>query len=218
MSEQRGRYIVWEGSDGVGKTTNILRAVAESEKRGIQTLQVREPGFTRMGKIIRQILLSNESGDIAPETEYALFLADRSHLARSVIEPALINGIDVHSDRNWWSGLGYQSAGGGMKAEMLIEMTKMIMPEWYIKPDIGIVLDIDDEERQRRKIAEAALKGIALDRMESKGDVFFKAVLLTYREVIIGELGGIGVDASGSLDDVAARWMPLLFPEQKRSS
>lgn len=213
MSERRGRYIAWEGPDGVGKSTMVRLAVEESERRGVQTLRVFEPGFTATGRHIRRILLDPEIGHLDPETEQMLFLADRSHLARQVIWPALEQGIDVHSDRNWWSGVAYQSLGGGMELQKMIDMTRMVMPEWYMQPDLGLVLTIDDQERAARKQAAALASGVSLDRMELKGDDFFEKVVRAYRDIVIRQLGAISIDASGSPDEVFARIMPHLFPE-----
>ena len=213
MTERRGRYIVWEGSDGVGKSTVKGMAVAESERRGIPTLSVFEPGYTNVGRYIRRVLLDPETGHLSPVTEQMLFLADRSHLASEVIEPAIAQGIDVHTDRNWWSGVAYQSIGGGMDLQKIIDLTGIVMPSWYIQPDVGLVLYIDQEERTARKLAAAAQAGISLDRMEQKGDEFFEKVASAYSNIVIGQLGATGIDASGSPEEVFARTLPYLFPE-----
>lgn len=200
---------MWEGSDGVGKGTTMRMALDESKRRGIPTLAVREPGGTELGRVMRDILLHGESLD--PETEQALFTADRSHLARRIIQPALEQGIDVHSDRNYWSGIAYQGAGG-LDTELIVKATELFMPEWYVTPDIGIVLQLDTQERLRRKLMAAG--GTAgLDRMEKKDQEFFRAVDTLYEQQVVRRFGAHGISALGSPDEVFARVKPLLFKD-----
>lgn len=206
---RRGRYIVWEGSDGVGKGTQIDLALAESEARGIPTLRVFEPGDTELGATLRQLLLHGE--DLDPETELAMFLANRSHLARRKILPALEQGIDVHSDRNWWSCV-YQVAAGTMTFDRVEAIHNELLPEWYMKPDLGFIMHLPTEERIRRKLAAAANDSVQLDRIESKGVKYFQAVDRGYDLIRQAKrFGAYGISALGSPEEVKARWMPILF-------
>lgn len=209
-NRERGRYIVWEGSDGVGKGTQIKYALQESETRGIPTMLVFEPGDTDLGAELRNLLLHGE--DLDPETELAMLIANRSHLARRKILPALEQGIDVHSDRNFWSSV-YQAAGG-MSIERIIELHREFMPEWYMNPDIGLTLHLPTEERMRRKLAAAAARGIPLDRMERKQEDFFARVDELYgrSEQLFGACAHM-ISALGTELEVKARWMPLLYPD-----
>lgn len=208
LDRKRGRYIVWEGSDGVGKGTQINFALAESAARGIPTLRVHEPGDTELGATLRNLLLHSE--DLDPETELAILLANRSHLARRKILPALEQGIDVHSDRSYWSGV-YQAASGTMSLEQIIAIHREFMPEWYMNPDIGIIMQLPTEERIRRKLAAAAQAGVVLDRMEQKNADFFARVDEGYARG--AQLFGAHVISGlGSELEVKSRWMPLLFP------
>jgi dTMP kinase len=208
-NNRRGRYIVWEGSDGVGKGTQIDFALEESAARDIPTLRVREPGGTELGETLRGLILHGE--DLDAETELAMLIAQRSHLARRKILPALEEGIDVHSDRNFWSGV-YQAAHETMTLEEIIRIHRMFMPEWYMQPDIGIIIQLPTAERIRRKLAAAASAGIQLDRMEQKDADFFARVDEGYSRGA-RLFGAHVISGIGSKLDVKAKWMPLLFQD-----
>jgi len=216
ISRERGRYIVWEGSEGVGKTTQMKLALAESARRGIETLAVREPGHTKFGLEIRNILLTPRppEDDFDAVTEALLYLTDRSHLWTSVILPALERGIDVHSDRSWWSSLVYQGVAGGMNLEKLIVLTEIVMSERYIRPDIGLVFLLEEQIRKQRKHEEATKSGIGLDRIEQRPDEYFDLVASGYRKYPIGQFGAHAINASGTRDQVKARWWPMVFPPE----
>lgn len=216
INRERGRYIVWEGSDGAGKSTQMKLALAESARRGIETLAVREPGYTQLGQELRGILLTprSEEEEFDAETEALIYLADRSHLYRRIVAPALERGIDVHSDRNWWSSIAYQAAAGGVDVEKLIATTKLMMPERYIEPDIGLVLQLTTEERKRRKLAEAIRSGIGLDRIEQRHDDYFERVDQGYERYAIRRFGAYGINAFGPEQEVASRWWGLVFPAE----
>ena len=211
-NKERGRYIVWEGSDGVGKGTQMKLALAESARRGIETLAVFEPGYTQLGQTLRHLVLGGDE-HIDPETELGIYLTDRSHLARQVIAPALAHGIDVHSDRSWLSGIPYQGKGGGMDIEKLIEMHRLMMPEFYMKPDLNLVFQLETQERLRRKHLALVGQDAELDRMERKGLEFYESVDQGY-EYVIRRFGAYGIDASGTPDEVATRWWGLVFPPE----
>lgn len=212
MSRERlGRYIVWEGSDGVGKGTQIKRAQEEYTKRGIPAITVFEPGDTELGATLRQLLLFGE--DLDAETELAMFIANRSHLARRKIEPALMQGIDVLSDRNWWSCV-YQAAAGGMTIDQIESVHRNFLPDWYMRPELGLLFHIPTEERIARKIGAVAGDQTALDRIEQKGRDFFERVDNGYDYIRrTKRFGATGIYAAGDKDEVQARWMPIVFPE-----
>lgn len=209
---KRGRYIVWEGSDGIGKGTQMTIALQESERRGIPTLAVREPGGSEFGGDARRILLEPKDYDLNPRAETALFLADRVQMWYSIINPALDRGYDVHSDRNWWSTVAYQGTGGELSAEFVVAAHRHFLPEAYLKPDLGFVFQLSEQERKMRKKSASLAEFGTLDRIEQKGDRYFGNVEQGY-EYVCRELGGIGVDAAGTPDEVSARWWDRVFPK-----
>lgn len=212
MSKRRGRYIVWEGSDGVGKSTQMAVAAQESRRRGIPTRTVREPGGSDIGAPIRKILLDPNGPDLHPKAETALFLGDRAQLWHHTIEPALEGGYDVHTDRNWWSTLAYQGAGGELSTDFIVTAHELFMPEGYLHPNVGLVFHLTEEERQARKSRAATDEFGKPDRIEQKKQDFFKRVEHGY-EYVRDRLGGTGVHAAGEPEEVTARWWSYVFPE-----
>ena len=208
---KRGRYIVWEGSDGIGKSTQMQIATDESKRRGIPTLTTREPGGSTIGPAVRQILLDPSSDDLHPIAESHLFLADRVQLWYKTIAIALAKGYDVHSDRNWWSTLVYQGAGGKVSQNDIIQQHKLSLPEEYLTPDIGLVFYMTEKERQARKALASLDEFKAKDRIEQNPDSYFKRVERGYR-YLRKNFGVIEINASGSIDDVTARWWDFVFP------
>src|ERR1700682_6849067 len=96
----RGAFITFEGSEGCGKSTQVLRLAARLEQAGVRTLITREPGGTAIGEKIRDLLqFAPESFAMTPEAEVLLFAASRSQLVRETIQPALAKGAVVLSDR-----------------------------------------------------------------------------------------------------------------------
>lgn len=209
---ERGRYIVWEGSDGIGKSTQMRIALEESARRDIPTLAIREPGGSEFGDDVRRLLLEPKGYDLHPKAETALFMADRTQMWYNTILPALLDGLDVHSDRSWWSSIGYQGEGGKLSMDFIIKAHQLFMPKEYLVPDIGLVFYMSERDRKIRKSLASVAEFGTLDRMEQKGDAYFGGVERGYAYVR-RELGGIGVDAAGSIEEVTARWWNRVFPE-----
>lgn len=209
---KRGRYIAWEGPDGIGKGTQMKIALAESERRGIPTLSVHEPGSSEIGPAIRRILLDPDGPDLHPKTETALFLAERAQLWHGTIQPALEGGYDVHSDRTWWSTIAYQGMGGALSPDFIVATHELFLEKEYLRPDIGFVFHMSEEERKMRKSLASTAEFGSLDRMEQKGDPYFLQVERGY-QYARDKLGAIGINASGTIEEVTARWWSYVFPE-----
>lgn len=209
---KRGTYHVWEGSDGVGKSTQMAIAVAESKRRGIPTLATREPGGSSIGPEVRRILLDPNSGEIHPTAEALLFLADRVQLWFGKLSVALSEGYNVHADRNWWSALAYQGAAGGVGADTIIRLHELSLPQEYLRPDLGFVFYLTEAERLARKALANPEEFGEADRMEQKQDGYFDRVEQHYK-YIRDNLGARGIHAAGKPMEVASRWWPYVFPE-----
>lgn len=197
MSE-RGFYTVFEGSDGVGKTTqvNMFRDRLEKEFDE-KVVFVREPGSTDLAQKLRQMVLDPDS-DMPPLAELCLFTAGRVDLWDRKIQPALEQGQIVVSDRNWYSGLAYQGSGSEVPAKVIEDITKLTMPERYVTPDLTIIYDISEEERRKRLNDRAEYT----TSFEARGDGYFDRVYESYRH-IVRDMGAVGLDASGPREDVA---------------
>jgi dTMP kinase len=177
----RGRYVRIEGPDGAGKSTQIEYAKKYAEKHGIKFLHVREPGGSELGNELRDIILHKSEYDLSPATEYALFTADRSHLAQTVILPALNDGYIVIGDRGIESSYAYQAAGGGLDRNAIFTTGELLLPSWYMQPDALAILSLPKEVRQRRMDAKKTSQG--LDKIESRRADFFDKVHDGYLEL-----------------------------------
>ena len=186
-----GRFVVFEGPDGAGKTTQIAR-LAEALPDAIVT---REPGGTKGGEAVRAALLSQET-EWSPLAEALLMNAARDAHIREVIEPALAEGRPVLCDRFSASTAAYQGGGGGLDRGIVETLRGWVCPR---APDLTLVFDLDVKVGLDR----AAARGRA-DRFEAKGAEYHERVRAAFRR-IAAQPGAALIDASGSQDDVAAR-------------
>jgi len=134
---------------------------------GTCTILTRDPGGTPLGEKIRKILLDPANHNIDALTELFLYLANRRHLVKEIIRPALDAGKVVISERFQTSAEVYQGYAGGLPVERVVEMGKLACEG--IVPDLTIILDIDAQEGLARR-------GKSLDRMEQKGREFHEKV------------------------------------------
>ncbi|NTW83258.1 MAG: dTMP kinase [Chlorobiaceae bacterium] len=177
--------ITFEGIDGAGKSTQITKLIGWFERKGIETISLREPGGTDAAEKIRRILLDS-SGEITPLGELLLFSASRAELVQQVIIPALESEKTVILDRFYDSTTAYQGYGRGLDLDMLRSIIQI--STCGIVPDITVFLDLDPETALKRKFAEKsipiAFDSDELDRMERSGLEFYRKVHQGYRETI----------------------------------
>ncbi len=168
-------YILIEGGEGTGKTTQ-MRLLAESLKNaGLPTLMTHEPGGTDVGAKIRYLLLHEEVAMTAL-TELFLFSADRAELMQSVIRPALDAGQVVLSDRSFPSTIVYQGYAGNTPIEDIERCTEVAMTG--VTPALIAVIDLDVDTAFRRKSEDQ------LDRIEEKGRGYHESVYDGYRRFV----------------------------------
>ncbi|PIZ31814.1 MAG: dTMP kinase [Alphaproteobacteria bacterium CG_4_10_14_0_8_um_filter_53_9] len=164
-------YIVLEGPDGAGKTTQIAllkKALAASQHPHVFT---REPGGTPIGDELRALLLEGKVDKMDAITEMFILTASRHELARQVIRPALKKGEIVISDRCFLSTYVFQGYGGGQDKEVIKTLTHIAMEETM--PDLILILDLTPEEGLRRKQAQVE-EGLKETRMEDKGEAYHR--------------------------------------------
>jgi dTMP kinase len=166
-----GLFIVFEGIDGAGKTTQINMLDKVLSKQGLDVVLTRDPGGTEVGEDLRDILLW--SGKIEPKAEAFLYAAARSQLVAEVIMPALRAGKIVISDRFSDSTFAYQGVGREIDSEFLELMN--INACQGIVPDLTVLLDIDPEQSKVRRDRPE-------DRIEKEGPEFLKKVRCGYLE------------------------------------
>ena len=196
----RGVFIVLEGGDGSGKSTQATRLVARLQDAGREVVVTREPGGTQVGARIRALVLGG--GTIDPATEALLIAADRAEHVASVIRPALERGAVVVSDRFVPSSLAYQGVARGLGVEEIARLS-----EWAtggLRPDLVVVLDVPAEEAVRRREGPQ-------DRMEREPAEFRALVNKAYRD-LADQFGWSVVDGTADVDDVAERIWSLIQP------
>lgn len=159
-----GLFVVFEGGDGVGKSTQTRRLADWAENRGMVVRQTFEPGDTEAGRRIRRIVLDPATGDLDARAEALLYAADKAHHVHEVIRPALARGELVICDRYVNSMLAYQGAGRTLEPAEVAALA-----DWAtggLRPDLTVLLDLDPEQ---------AMTGIAEpDRVEGAGADFHR--------------------------------------------
>lgn len=167
-----GFFIVFEGPDGCGKSTQI-ELVRKTLAPGFEVESFREPGSTALGERVRALLLQDCDVPLAPRTELLLFFAARAQLVAEKIAPALEAGKIVLLDRYWYSTAAYQGASG----KTSIDQVRRLAVEFrFPAPDLVILLDGDPEKLAWRR------KG-GRDRFEARGLEFQKAVRAGFLEM-----------------------------------
>jgi dTMP kinase len=168
MADTNRRFIVFDGVEGCGKSTQARLLAEALEAQGQHVVLTLEPGGTAVGEAIRHCLLNPAFEEMHELTEAFLFCADRAQHVLEVIRPALEAGSTVISDRYASSTMVYQGFAGGIGPEAIEVLT------WYatrgLQPDLLIVLDLDPLVGLRRKRGEMA------DRIERKSLDFHRRV------------------------------------------
>lgn len=170
-------FITFEGADGCGKTTQIVLLNKYLKENGFNTLVTREPGAKGLGEKLREILLGYD-GEVSPNCESFLFLADRAQHVDCVIKPALEKGTVVLCDRHTDSTVAYQGYGRQLDLNRIKMLNDIAVNG--LRPDLTIVFDIDIETSMQRV-------GKTKDRMESAGMDFFNRVREGYLEIAKSE-------------------------------
>lgn len=193
----RGTFIVLDGPEGSGKSTQVARLAERLRARGRDVTCVRDPGGTAAGERIRALLLDPELGDVDAVTEMLLYMASRRELVRQHIAPAVRRGEVVLSDRFISSTVVYQGYAGGLDPEVVLAVGRIACGE--TQPDLVVLVDFPSDAGLRRA-------GPAPDRMELKGSDFHARVAEGFRSLARAHPERhVLIDGRGSLDEVAAR-------------
>lgn len=194
-----GRFIVFDGPDGSGKSTQLRNFAKALADNNVPLHQVRDPGGTPVGEKIRDILLNRGEIGMSVRCEMLLFMASRAELVETEILPKLATGHLVLADRFVSSTLAYQGTAGGLAWDQIAAAARVATRG--LMPDVIVIFDLDEQ---------AAAKRLSplLDRMEAKGSAFHRAVRKGYLDQATTDPGRyIVIDASGPPDDV---WRALL--------
>ncbi len=169
-----GKFIVIDGPDGCGKTTQTKLLVDWLKEQGIAVETFREPGGTAIGEKIRQVLLNPEHIAMSTAAEVMLYMAARVQLWNEKIAPALEENKCVILDRWLSSTCAYQGFAGGFGIDKVIKIARDCLERPW--PDLTIILDIDLETASQRLKRD-------LDRMEQKGDGYHQRVRKGFLEL-----------------------------------
>jgi len=193
-------FIVVEGGEGVGKSTQVDRLVETLRATGRVVDKTREPGGTQAGVELRQKLL--HGADVDPDTELEWLLEDRRLHIEQRIRPSLAKNMIVVCDRFTPSTLAYQGVARGLGVEEVEARSRAVTSG--VEPDVVVVLDLPDDD------AEARITGNR-DRFERAGADFHARVRAAYRE-LAPDRGWVIVDAGGSPAEVADRVWAAVEP------
>jgi len=177
----KGQFIVFEGIDGSGKTTQLNLLAEDLRRRGFTVLDTREPGGTRVGEAIREILLNPAYSELAPRAEALLYAAARAQHVVQVILPALNKGEIVLCDRFIDSSLTYQGFGRGIGVNLLKRINEPATDG--LVPDLTIILDSGIENGMER----INQSGRDVDRIEREARTFHRKVRSGYLELAARE-------------------------------
>lgn len=194
-----GRFVVLEGGDGCGKSTQVGLLAAGLRARGLEVVETREPGGTPLGRALRTLLLGGDD-PVDPVAEALMMAADRAQHVAEVVRPALARGAWVVSDRHVPSSLVYQGLVRGLDLDAVERASTWATGG--LVPDLVIVLDVDDDVAASRRSPEA-------DRMEREGDAFHADVRAAYR-ALAAERRWCVVDGAGTPEAVTARLLAAL--------
>ena len=166
-----GLFIVFDGSEGSGKTTQVTLLKQKLESLGRSVLLVRDPGTTRIGEQIRTILLNPDHDEMSMRCEMLLYMAARAQMMSETILPALAEGKTVLSDRFVSSTLAYQLGGDNLTADEIRAVADIaIQHRW---PDLTLILDMPVE-------ASMARVRRAKDRIEQRPMAYHEQVRRNY--------------------------------------
>ncbi len=204
-------FLSFEGIDGCGKTTQLEGMAARLREAGIEPVIAQEPGGTRLGGKIRELLLDSANAELKPIPELLLYFASRAQNIAEVIEPALEAGRVVLSDRFTDATVAYQGYGRDLGVKTVRQVEEVACQG--VRPDLTLWLDIDPEvgvERARRRNdTQDADEG----RMEQEDLEFYKKVRKGYIEIHQAEPRRIRrIDAAGTIEEIARSINEVVSP------
>lgn len=200
----RGRFITFEGTEGVGKSTQIANAAEALKHLGVDCIVTREPGGTPMAEAIREVLLAPRDEPVNELTELLLMFAARAQHLHTYILPALEKGQWVLCDRFTDATFAYQGGGRGVPSERIALLETLVQGE--MRPDHVVLLDAPVETG----MARARQRG-QLDRFEQETVSFFQRIRDTYLARAQAEPARYNiVNAAASLEQVSARVSELM--------
>lgn len=201
-----GQFITLEGGEGAGKTTCLKHVENRIRQAGIDLCVTREPGGTRTGEKIREILLDRGNIDILDETELMLMFAARAQHLNELIRPSLAANCWVLCDRFTDATYAYQGGGRGISDERIAELEQWV--QQGLKPDLTLLLDLPVKIGLQR-----AGQRSTPDRFESENIAFMERMRSSYLDIARREPDRVKIiDSAQSLDNVLQQIDHVLNP------
>ncbi len=200
-SKLQGKFIVLDGPDGCGKSTQTKLLAEWLQEQGVAVESFRDPGDTAIGEKIRQILLNPEYLAMSTPAEVLLYMAARAQLWAEKIAPALEENKCVVLDRWLSSTCAYQGFAGGFEMDKVEKIAADSLERPW--PDLTIILDVDLETASQRLNRE-------LDRMEAKGDSYHQKVREGFLQLAKQQENFLVVDATGDVKTVHKKIVQLI--------
>lgn len=206
-----GIFITFEGIEGCGKSTQLELLARDLEAKGLQIVKTQEPGGTKIGSMIRKILLDPKNKAMDPITELMLYGASRAQHLKEVILPAIKERKIVLCDRFSDATIAYQGYGRGLSLDIIKRLDTLLTGE--LKPSVTILLDIDPEKgllRAKKRIEKN--NSLKEGRIEQEGFSFHKRVREGYLKLAEEEPERIKViGADGSVEDVHKKIIEIIL-------
>ena len=200
----RGKFITIEGTEGVGKTTNMAFIKAWLEAKKLPYLSTREPGGTPLAEQIRELLLAPRAELVCSASELLLMFAGRAQHIDQVIEPALVGGNWILCDRFTDATYAYQGAGRNMGSDLIAKLE--ILVQGRLRPDLTLILDIPVEIGLKRASARSDPDRFELEKVE-----FFERVRRGYLGIAEQDPDRCKlIDASQPLEQVQSQIVGVL--------
>ena len=180
-----GRFITFEGGEGAGKSTQIVRLGSSLMRRGITVVSTREPGGSPYAEAIRGHLLAGAAKPYGTFAEALLFSAARLDHLKRTIRPALAGGAFVLCDRFADSTTVYQGALGSLDPGLIAALNRVVVED--SRPDLTLVLDVSPETSLARAERRRVLQGGGIDRFEAENVAFHARLREAYRALAEAE-------------------------------
>jgi dTMP kinase len=190
---QTGVFVCFEGGEGSGKSTQSRRLVAWLREQGCEVVATFEPGDTEVGRRLRDIVLSPETGELSHRTEALLYAADKAEHVDTVVRPALARGEVVVTDRYVDSTLAYQGAGRDLDPARLEDVARWATGD--LRPHLTVVLDLEPEHGLGRFEGRDRIEGESLDFHRRVRDAFVAMAAADPDHYLV-------LDARGDVDEI----------------
>jgi dTMP kinase len=203
-TKYRGKFVTFEGLDGVGKSTQLENLAAYLRKRSLEVVATREPGGTAIGDKLRSVLLNSSTAGLSPLAEMALMFADRAQHIDELILPTLAKGKWVLCDRFTDSSEAYQGGGRELGGDLVLQLHKILCRN--LQPDLTILMLSDPARsiaRARRRNTEQSRRSQADEnRFEKENRAFYMRVQNAYLAIAAREKRVVEVDAREPIEKV----------------